>query len=185
MPDLFPYAISYVFSNETYITHSGVVVSLYSDDETGEYSNWGISLKFLKSVHPDACKQDILNLTEQTASDLACEYFWNPAHLDLITLPTIAARVFDMEFNSGPSQGVRLLQKALNVTADGILGPATAKACNSSPELTLYAEFVEQAKSHYQAIHDKQITEYGQQTADSNLSRWLARLAKMPLAYAG
>ena len=47
-----------------------------------------------------------------------------PAGLDLVA--------FDGAVNSGPSRGVKWLQHAVGVTADGVVGPATLMAAQST-----------------------------------------------------
>lgn len=179
MIDLFPYSMAFVFSNETY-TRQGQLVSLFEDPITGECSNFGISLRWFRGIKPQATAADIKALTQEGATHLYWTYFWEPKNLVAITLPRIAAKVLDGEVNMGATQGVRLLQKALGVDPDGILGPMTAARCNAASETILYGEYCDQAKSRYREIHDHQITQYGQATADKNLSEWLERLAKTP-----
>lgn len=45
--------------------------------------------------------------------------------------------VFDYAVNSGPQKAIKSLQKALGLTADGKLGPATLAASKLSPEVTI------------------------------------------------
>lgn len=180
--DLFPHSVAFVLSNETYMRH-GQLVSLYEDARTGECSNFGISLKWFRGIEPGATADDIKALTQAGATNLYRNYFWYDATLYAITLPSIAARVLDAEVNMGPSQGVRLLQQALCVRVDGILGPKTAAACNAADEAKLYDSFAMCAADRYQRIRDAQIPKYGQGAADKNLSQWLARLAKRPAPF--
>jgi lysozyme family protein len=182
VPDLFDYCISFVIGNEIYQGPHGIV-SLYEDEKTGEVSNWGISLKFLQSVQPGVTADTIKALTEDEAKAIYQRYFWGPANIDLIELPTVASRVLDMQVNDGAPNGVRCLQRALGLTADGILGSHTAAACNASNEQALYSAFCREATTRYQAVHDAQVGEYGQSVADRNLQEWITRLQKLPPPY--
>jgi lysozyme family protein len=47
--------------------------------------------------------------------------------------PGLDLAVFDLAVNSGPGRAVRLLQAAVAVEADGILGPATLRAAWADP----------------------------------------------------
>ncbi|MFP5230002.1 MAG: glycosyl hydrolase 108 family protein [Acidobacteriota bacterium] len=178
-PDLFPPSVEFVLSNETF-ERDGQLVSLFEDPKTGECSNWGISLAWLRGLKPLATPEDIKAISRDGAVHLYRTFFWEPVNMGAIAFPMIAAKVFDAEVNMGSTQGIRLLQRALRVEPDGILGPVTAAACNADDEADLYRAIVRQAADRYQKIHDEQVKEYGQRTADLNLSRWLGRLAKVP-----
>lgn len=54
--------------------------------------------------------------------------FWAPIRGDQIADQALATQLFDTCVNSGVGEGVKLLQRALRVTADGRFGPATAAA---------------------------------------------------------
>lgn len=174
MPDLFDYCIAFTLKNEG---------GFYQNAITGECSNFGISLRWLKGIKPDATADDIRNLTQDTAIALYRQYFWNRANLGLIQLPLDAARVFDLEVNMGQTEGVRLLQAALSVNIDGIIGQVTATQCNAASEQCLHADLVMLATARYQMIHDAEVQKYGQALADKNLKTWLDRLATNPPPY--
>lgn len=177
--DLFPQSVAFVIGNETF-RRCGQIVSVFEDPATGEVSNWGISLKWFRGIKPQATADDIKALTREGVERLYWQFFWEPASMAAIKLPMVAAKVFDAEVNMGHPHGIKLLQRALLVEQDGILGPRTVAACNADCDATLYAAFVRQAADRYQGIHDSQVKEYGQGVADKNLSQWLARLAKIP-----
>ena len=48
------------------------------ENDKGGITNFGISLKFLKSINPNATEQNIKNLTMQDAKLLLYKYFWLP-----------------------------------------------------------------------------------------------------------
>ena len=177
--DLFPACVEFVLANETFV-RNGQTISVYEDETTGEISNWGISLFWFRGLRPTATQAEIKALTRDGAIHLYRTYFWEPRKLSAIQLPKTAAKVFDAEVNMGATQGVRLLQRALLLQCDGVLGPVTADAVNRENDEDLYRKFVKQAADRYQRIHDNQVTEFGQGVADRNLSEWLARLAKAP-----
>ena len=59
------------------------------------------------------------------------ELYWNPCHCNDLPWP-LALYVFDAAVNQGVSATVKMLQKALDVPQDGIMGRNTqAKAINS------------------------------------------------------
>lgn len=73
--------------------------------------------------------------------------FWNRYHFALVDDQDIAERLLDEAVWSGPGTAVELLQKAVNalgglqVTVDGILGPATASAVNQAPATDLLVAY--------------------------------------------
>jgi lysozyme family protein len=182
MVDLSGYAIEFAISNETF-EKDGQSVSLYENKSTGEVSKFGISLKFLQRIQPSATADDIRALTERDATNFYRTFFWDIAHFGLLESPLIAAKTFDLQINMGQPQGVVVLQRALSVPCDGLLGIETACAANSVNEQILCGAIVRAATSRYQAIHDVEVGQYGQRVADNNLQQWITRLHKMPPPY--
>lgn len=77
-------------------------------------------------------KAEVRALGREEAAAIYSARYWQaisaddlPAGLDLA--------LFDFAVNSGPSRAVRMLQRALGVTADGVLGPVTLSALRSKP----------------------------------------------------
>lgn len=105
------------------IGHEGGYV-WHKDDPGGE-TRYGIS----KRAYPG---EDIKNLTVERAKELYHRDYWTAIKGDSMPFP-IAFEVFDSAVNHGVGQAVRFLQKALGVSADGMIGPvtiATAQAVN-------------------------------------------------------
>lgn len=74
--------------------------------------------------------EDIKNLTLERAKFLYKRDFWDKAKCD--QLPDgLRFHVFDVSVNSGVSRGVKTLQQALGVTADGVIGNQTIGASKS------------------------------------------------------
>ena len=76
---------------------------------------------------------------------------------DAITDQRVATKVFDLCVNFGLSGGVRLLQRALNisgglVTTDGVCGPATLAATNQADPSTLLDALAMEATVRYHEI---------------------------------
>ena len=74
--------------------------------------------------------EDIKNLTLDRAKFLYKRDFWDKAKCDM--LPNgLRFHVFDVSVNSGVSRGIKTLQQALGVNADGIIGNQTIGAAKS------------------------------------------------------
>jgi len=83
-------------------------------------TKFGISAK----AYPNL---DIKNLTIDQAKTIYEKSYWLPVKGD--DLPSgVDLSVFDAGVMSGPSRGVKWLQKALGVSQDGIVGPKTLAA---------------------------------------------------------
>jgi lysozyme family protein len=64
----------------------------------------------------------------------------------------VAAKVMDCSVNMGMAWGPKLLQRALCVTDDGIIGPATLAAANGTDTDRLLNEMVTVIDHHYEQI---------------------------------
>ncbi len=74
---------------------------------------------------------DIVNLTLPEAQDIYRRDYWSKTACDQLP-PALAVLVFDAAVNSGPDRAAKWLQTALNVTADGVVGPITIAAARQS-----------------------------------------------------
>jgi lysozyme family protein len=106
--------------------------SFDASDPGGE-TQWGIS----KRSYPHL---NIKTLTKEDASVIYERDFWTPLHLGELP-PALALLVFNSAVNQGQPTAGLLLQQALNLKADGILGPATVAAAISAPLLPLLEGF--------------------------------------------
>jgi len=62
--------------------------------------------------------------------------YWDKCRCD--ELPSgVDYAVFDFAVNSGPTRAIRYLQRAVGVSDDGMIGPATLAAVNAKPAQTL------------------------------------------------
>jgi lysozyme family protein len=94
--------------------------------------------------------------------------FWTPT-LDRIKDQQLATWLFEKGVNMGIRQAVRLLQRALHVDDDGIIGPQTMAALNAADSRNLLNAAREEAKRYYTklALNDP--------TQHKFLHGWLAR----------
>ena len=107
-------------------------------------TKWGISAL----AYPDL---DIKNLAIADAHAIYIRDYWEPAGCHELP-PRAAYVVFDCAVNNGVGRAVRLLQTALNVAADGVLGPQTRTARDQ--KLTTDVNGNEIAREvHAQRIH--------------------------------
>ena len=100
------------------IGHEGGYVNDLRDP--GGETKYGIS----KRAYPD---EDIKSLTLDRAKELYKRDYWDRVRAD--NLPKqVRLAVFDAAVNSGVSQAIKWLQRAVGVNDDGVFGPITARA---------------------------------------------------------
>lgn len=94
---------------------------------------------------------DIAALTEADASAIYRRDYWHPVHGD--ELPAgVDLMAFDFGVNAGPGRSVRLMQEAVGVTVDGMIGPETLGALkDASRAITAMAKAQER---HYRDLSD-------------------------------
>lgn len=109
---------------------------------TSASTNYGITLAMLEShrgqpVSPD----DLRALTKKETAAIYRSAFWDACKCGLLP-PGIDLAVFDCAVAVGPARAVRLLQEALDVKADGLIGADTLAAATSAKPRILLASFL-------------------------------------------
>lgn len=113
------------------IGHEGGYVD-HPNDPGGE-TNFGIS----RRSYPG---EDIKGMTLARAKQIYARDFWGPAGCDAVP-DCIKFDLFDMAVNSGPKAAARVLQAAVGVHADGVIGPQTLMALGTFDAGRLVARF--------------------------------------------
>src|SRR5690348_11184504 len=93
-----------------------------NDDGRGP-SKYGITLKTARGFGLSWTADDIRHLTAQDAKIFYMQYFYVPSNVALLHSQELSDKVFDLCVNLWISTAVRILQRAVGVKADGILGP--------------------------------------------------------------
>jgi lysozyme family protein len=134
-------------------------------------SKYGVTLLTYRDYKPGATAEDIRRLTSAGA-EVFYRWWWERYKLGLIDSQEVAFKAFDLGVNCGQATVIKILQRAVGVPADGILGPRTAAAVNArTPKLVLQGIRTAGAQ-HYQELVERR-PEYA-----PCLEGWLARLAK-------
>ena len=118
----------------------------YTNDpnDTGGETKYGIS----KNNNPDI---DIAHLNWAGAQDIYYQRYWLTGHCD--QLPgCVAVLQFDANVNNGVGTSAKFLQRALGVTADGAIGPATLAAVQAADPIALCNGICDQRTAYYNAI---------------------------------
>lgn len=123
------HSVSFVRAVNLVLQHEGGYVN--DPRDPGGETKFGIS----KRAYPD---EDIANLTRERAMELYHRDYWLPIKGDEMT-SDVATMVFDMAVNMGVGKAARVLQRALGVKEDGVLGPVTLSASRAPGVLSKVA----------------------------------------------
>mgnify|MGYP000927983872 CR=1 FL=1 len=115
-------------------------------DDNGGHTKFGIS----KKAFPDL---DIASLTLEQAKQIYLREYWDKVRGD--ELPDgLGFLLFDCAVNQGTRTSVKFLQRALRVTDDGVIGPATIAAANKADTNELIVNFSAERALHYASLDD-------------------------------
>lgn len=118
-------------------------------DDPGGVTKYGISAR----SYPELGPEGIRRLTREQAIAIYRRDWWDRYGYARLPDP-VAAKVFDLAVNMGPSAAHRILQLALRtcgfpVAADGVLGPQTLEAAHRADPERLMPELRAEAALHY------------------------------------
>ncbi len=151
-------------------------------NDRGGPTNFGITAKTLATYRGVAlCSaEDVQNLSRQEAATIYRQLFWNVAKLDRVQSWKVALCVFDHAVHSGPLEGVKTLQRALNIEAsgasisiDGVMGNETDGALSRANEAALLKALIRERQLFLAAVCQR----FPEQT--EFLKGWLARTHKL------
>ncbi len=115
--------------------------------DPGGLTRHGVSQR----AYPD---EDIRNMTEERAKFLFARDYWKPCQCD--SLPErVALAVADSAFNQGTRTACTLLQEALRVDPDGVIGPKTLAAAKARNEADLLNDFLSRRLLRYAKGNEK------------------------------
>lgn len=140
------------------ISHEGG----YSNDshDTGGETKYGIS----KAAYPN---EDIKNLTVERAKELYFADYWQKCGCGSLPQP-VGFILFDSAVNQGQPKAIRMLQWALRLKEDGIVGQETIRAAQRASIAELTTRLV--ARRAYQYALHPSVARYG--------PGWFQRLAE-------
>lgn len=129
--------------------------------DRGGVTKYGVTLGTLREVRPGAGDDDVRRLTKVFAFEIYKQLFFEDLGLELLDAPPVQAVVFDAAVLHGRARAVRMLQRLVGTTADGILGPVTAAAVNGTGFPQLLVNAYSKARLHlvvsFAASHPEQL----------------------------
>lgn len=144
---------------------SGVV----TPEPNGGIARFGINSIAHPEVYPEmqTCSRErALEIAEQVMRTA----YWR---FDGVEDQDVANKLFDMAVNMGLGQAVRLLQRIVQETADGTIGPLTLTATNDYNASMLVDALRTASIDFYQSLANKNPAKYG-----SSLPGWLKRASR-------
>jgi lysozyme family protein len=125
------------------LRHEGGYVN--AEGDPGGATNFGISLRWLKEQglagdinhDGDVDINDIKAMTVDDAKAIYRTYWWDKYGYGNILAQAVANKVFDMAVNLGAPRAHKMVQQALDLPQDGILGPESLNGLNTQPSLQL------------------------------------------------
>lgn len=112
--------------------------------DPGGETRYGIS----KRAYPH---EDIPGMTLERAKQLYKRDYWDAIKGDQMPYD-VAVHVFDTAVNCGVATAARMLQKALGVQADGVLGPFTLSTAQAIDPARFAAKFNAERLDYYAAL---------------------------------
>lgn len=124
------------------LMHEGGYVDHLNDK--GGATNLGVTLKvwidngYDKDGDRDIDKEDLRRITKQDAEKIAKKLYWDKIKGDQINSQSLAEFIFDWAYNSGVATATKKVQESLKLKEDGVMGPLTIAAINSSSAKCLF-----------------------------------------------
>ena len=120
--------------------------------DPGGVTNLGVTRNVWRDwVNRDVDEAEMRSLTPELVTPLYKARYWDACKCD--DLPRgVDYAVFDSAVNMGPQRAAKLLQTALGVTADGVIGRATIAAATAANPVELLDAFSQGKEAFYKSL---------------------------------
>jgi lysozyme family protein len=137
-------------SLELVLQHEGGYTNHPSDP--GGRTNLGVTQRVWENyVGHKVDEKEMRSLTKELVAPLYRKEYWDAVHGD--QLPSGADYLaFDFAVNAGAFRCIKTIQRALNITADGIIGPVTVKAIQDTNAEEFIDNFTDAKESFYKGL---------------------------------
>lgn len=119
--------------------------------DPGGATNKGITIATFQHYHPGATVDALRLISNADAGAIYHAGYWNavraeelPAGVDLM--------VFDFGVNAGPGRSIGILQSALGVAVDRIIGPVTLRATLAADRVRLVNDLAARQLAYYRSL---------------------------------
>ena len=140
---------------ESALAHVLKSEGLWSDNpaDPGGATMKGITLSVYQEWkrNPHITKEELRVIPDEEVYTLYKQLYWDKVHAD--DLPSgIDYAVFDSAVNMGVGRAAKLLQEAVGVTADGVIGQGTLQAVQKTNTRSLLENFSAEKTEFYQSL---------------------------------
>ena len=137
----FDQAFTLLLSNEGgYVDHP---------EDPGGATRWGITARVAMK---NGYTGDMREFPVDLAKRIAKASYWDAVRSD--ELPDVVRfDVFDAAYNHGPKQSILFLQRAIGVTADGVIGPQTINAARAQKGQKIVMRFNAERLDFYTSLN--------------------------------
>ena len=120
--------------------------------DPGGRTNLGVTQRVWEAwVGYSVDEKEMRSLTKELVAPLYKSRYWDAVHGD--QLPSGADYLaFDFAVNAGAFRCIKTIQRALNITADGIIGPVTIKAIQDTNAEDFIEKFSNAKESFYRSL---------------------------------
>ena len=164
-------------SLELVLAHEGGFQSDSRDpgNAGGKCTNLGVTQQVWEAwVGYSVDEKEMRSLTKELVAPLYKSRYWDAVHGD--QLPSGADYLaFDFAVNAGAFRCIKTIQRALNITADGTIGPVTVKAIQDTNAEEFINNFTDAKENFYKGLANFQTFGRG----------WLNRVAESKKAAEG
>ena len=121
--------------------------------DLGKCTNMGVTLQTWQAHGHDknGDGEDVKLLTVNDVAPILKNQYWDVWKADSINNQSIANILVDWYWGSG-SYGIKLPQRVLGVTQDGVVGPATISAINNANQEQLFNNIIQARLQFYKNI---------------------------------
>jgi lysozyme family protein len=136
------------------LVHEGGYVN--NPKDPGGATNKGVTLATFRTfVKPGGTIADLKAITDDQIATVYRRHYWDKV-LGAELPSGVDFAVFDFAVNSGPRRAIEYLQRTLNVTVDGVIGPVTIRASKGELPQSLVDRLCDARLAYMNRIKDKQ-----------------------------
>ena len=122
--------------------------------DCGGATKFGVTIATLSRWRGSSCNSDdVKNMEHDEAKEIYYELYWQPILCGEMA-DGIDLQVFDFGVNAGIGCSAKLLQRAVQVSSDGIIGPITLSALRRLDPILLINRLTEKQDAFYRSLAD-------------------------------